>query len=181
MSKLIIPNSTSTVALSVIDTETRISFINTSTFLEPADPSVSHFVIPPSPAYAFLVEHIPSAKKVLFDLGIRKDLENLAPRNQKLIKSTGWKITRSDDSAELLDVYDVLEREGKIDIDAIIWSHWHWDHAGDPTRFPKGVELIVGPGFHDKLLPGYPTNPTSGITEDAWRYEDFWLWMKVKA
>jgi len=47
------------------------------------------------------------------------------------------------------------------------YSHWHWDHAGDPTRFPPETELVVGPGFKENLLPGYPQNPGSGIREDA--------------
>lgn len=41
-------------------------------------------------------------------------------------------------------------------IDAIIWSHHHWDHTGDPSTFPSSTGLVVGPGFQQAHLPGYP-------------------------
>lgn len=44
-------------------------------------------------------------------------------------------------------------------IGAIIWSHWHWDHIGDASKFPSSVDIVVGPGFKKNLLPGYPENP----------------------
>ena len=44
-------------------------------------------------------------------------------------------------------------------MDAIIWSHWHWDHIGDASKFPPSVNLVVGPGFKKSFLPGYPENP----------------------
>lgn len=46
-------------------------------------------------------------------------------------------------------------------------SHWHWDHTGDPRRFGPDTKLIVGAGFKEHLLPAYPANPDSGLTEDA--------------
>lgn len=48
-------------------------------------------------------------------------------------------------------------------------SHWHWDHTGDPSLFPTTTDLIVGPGFKDKFVPGYPTKPESGVDESAWQ------------
>lgn len=44
-------------------------------------------------------------------------------------------------------------------------SHWHWDHIGDPSTFPKTTDLVVGPGFKDQFLPGAPTNPESPLRE----------------
>ncbi|KAJ0269050.1 hypothetical protein COL940_012806 [Colletotrichum noveboracense] len=78
-----------------------------------------------------------------------------APPIQKWFKESGT--TCSVDK----DVRDILE-EGGIqpdEIEGIIWSHWHWDHIGDPSRFPKSTTLIVGPSFKKILTPGYPTNP----------------------
>lgn len=42
-------------------------------------------------------------------------------------------------------------------------SHFHWDHTGDPGRFPKSTGLIVGPRFKETFMPGYPENPDSSI------------------
>lgn len=39
------------------------------------------------------------------------------------------------------------------------------DHTGNPTGFPSTTDLIVGPGFKDTLLPGYPENETAMVGE----------------
>ena len=51
------------------------------------------------------------------------------------------------------------------DIEGIVWSHWHWDHTGDPSTFDAHTALIVGPGFKDAFTPGYPANPDAPIRE----------------
>jgi glyoxylase-like metal-dependent hydrolase (beta-lactamase superfamily II) len=50
-------------------------------------------------------------------------------------------------------------------IEGIIWSHWHWDHTGDPSTFEKSTALIVGPGFKQNFTPGYPKNQDAPIKE----------------
>ena len=49
------------------------------------------------------------------------------------------------------------------DVEAIIWSHSHFDHTGDPSTFPSSAELVVGPGLKERHWPGYPTKPDAGI------------------
>jgi len=44
-------------------------------------------------------------------------------------------------------------------------SHWHFDHIGDITTFPGSTEVVVGPGFKDAFLPGYPAKPDSPVRE----------------
>ena len=48
-------------------------------------------------------------------------------------------------------------------IEAIIWSHHHFDHTGDPSTFPPSPALIVGPGVTKTILPGYPDNANSTL------------------
>jgi hypothetical protein len=48
-------------------------------------------------------------------------------------------------------------------------SHWHWDHVGDPSTFPSTTDLIVGRGFSEAMLPGYPANPDSPIRESDYQ------------
>ena len=44
------------------------------------------------------------------------------------------------------------------------------DHIGDPSLFPKSAELIVGPGFSDAFLPGYPARKDSPVLETDFEY-----------
>ena len=76
------------------------------------------------------------------------------------------------------EVYDTLAAhhksatEGKEEsivdpdtIDAVIWSHFHYDHVGNIQRYPKSTSIVVGAGFKESILPGYP------IREDAPLYQ----------
>jgi glyoxylase-like metal-dependent hydrolase (beta-lactamase superfamily II) len=69
------------------------------------------------------------------------------------------------------DVFDQLRDAGLPleSINAIIWSHHHMDHIGDPSLFPPSTSLVVGPGFkkNNILFPGYPANPDSTVVDDA--------------
>jgi glyoxylase-like metal-dependent hydrolase (beta-lactamase superfamily II) len=64
-------------------------------------------------------------------------------------------------------VRDILNEHG-VDttaIEAVIWSHWHFDHTGNPATFEPATTLIVGPGFKSHMMPGYPAGPGSPILE----------------
>ena len=47
----------------------------------------------------------------------------------------------------------------------VLYSHYHWDHSGDPSTFPPSTALVVGPGFKDAFVPAYPTKPGCAIHE----------------
>lgn len=69
------------------------------------------------------------------------------------------------------NVSEVLQ-EGGIslsDIEAVIWSHHHFDHVGDMTAFPPSTKLVVGPGFKTHYAHAFPTNPESSLWETAWK------------
>lgn len=44
-------------------------------------------------------------------------------------------------------------------------SHYHFDHTGDPSTFPSTTELVVGPGFKEATLPGFPTKADAPLRE----------------
>lgn len=127
-------------------------------FMSPAVPGLDTFET--SPSHSFLIEH-PSGRKLVFDLGIRKDYHNYAKKIAEYLPSTGYTIDVTQNVAEILDHNGVQLGE----IEAVVWSHWHWDHIGDPSTFPSCVDLVVGPGFKESMLPGYPANPDSFIRE----------------
>ncbi|KIJ53742.1 hypothetical protein M422DRAFT_25542 [Sphaerobolus stellatus SS14] len=90
------------------------------------------------PTMSFLLRHSTSKKNVLFDLGVRKDWENLPPSVVDNIK----------DLFPLDIPFDVVESLAKgglepKDIDYAILSHVHWDHVGDPELFPNTQFVTV--------------------------------------
>jgi hypothetical protein len=86
---------------------------------------ISRFMVPPVPGFekkkpgpvlTFLLEH-PSGKKLLFDLGIRKDFQNYAPTIANYIPTTKYNIEVTQ------NVVDILEENGipGSSIDGVIW------------------------------------------------------------
>ena len=119
------------------------------------------------PAFSFLIEH-ESKKPILFDLAIRSDWQVL-PSYPKW-KELGWTIIVEKDVATILKDNGVDVDGGAID--AIIWSHHHWDHVGNPQTFPGSTSLVVGPGFLEAYTPGYPKRQDSTLMETDFQGRD---------
>jgi len=113
-----------------------------------------------TPSLSFYLEHSKSGKKVIFDLGIPKDLTILSPFTQNRI-GPGKDIT-VDVSRGVVE--DSLKAAG-IDpgeIDVVVLSHAHWDHIGDQRPFTKAT-FIVGSETHEILDYAYPQNKDSAF------------------
>ncbi|CAG8886335.1 unnamed protein product [Penicillium egyptiacum] len=164
MSHFTVPPGDQSVQVRIIDSTTRIGNLQLGFLMEPPMEGMEY--MPPLPAWSFLVEH-PSGQKILYDLGVPKDLNSFAPTVCRHLKAQGWNVDVKE------EVIDTLDRNGisANEISAIVWrfisagSHWHWDHIGDPSRFPPSTELIVGPGFKTAFLPGYPGKSDSPVRE----------------
>ncbi|KAJ7772627.1 beta-lactamase-like protein [Mycena maculata] len=99
------------------------------------------------PLFAFLVEH--NDKRFMFDLGMRKDPLNFAPSIASGFASGIFILDSPKDITELLE-------DGGIplaSIDTVIWSHSHFDHIGDMSKFPNSTSLIIGPGTDTAIYP----------------------------
>jgi glyoxylase-like metal-dependent hydrolase (beta-lactamase superfamily II) len=149
MAALTLPSSNSTVRLRAIDAKTLMS-VSSKGFIQPTLPG---FEILNLTSITFLIEHPNLNKKVLFDCGARRDLENFSPRIKERLNLNvkGLKIEK--------DVHEIVQEAG-VDLDqlnATIWSHWHWDHHGAPEKYSPKTEIVVGPGFKQNFMPGYPT------------------------
>ncbi|KAK5655059.1 hypothetical protein OQA88_5958 [Cercophora sp. LCS_1] len=131
-------------------------------FMAPAVPELNKFK--DSPSFSFLIEH-PSGRKLVFDLGIRKDYGNYSPKITEYLPTTEYTIVIKQDVAGTLAEAGI----NLSDVEAVIWSHWHWDHIGDPSTFPPTTNLIVGPGFKEAMLPAYPANPDSPLLESDYK------------
>ena len=159
-----IPSSTAIVSISVIDTTSHVLGIPAGMLIAPAIEGLDYLA---TPCYSFLIQHTDPAsgkcRRLIFDLGIRKDLRPFPDFLHTQVKDYNLEVNVSKSVREILEGGGVSCGEG--DIEAIIWSHWHWDHTGDPGEFPATTKLVVGPGFQKHLLPGYPTNPETTILE----------------
>ncbi|KIW88092.1 uncharacterized protein Z519_11202 [Cladophialophora bantiana CBS 173.52] len=72
--------------VSIIDTTSRIQ-APVGLFMHPAIPGHEHLN---APAFSFLIEQQKSGRKILFDLGLRKDWQSHPPAVLKLISGPGW-------------------------------------------------------------------------------------------
>ncbi|KAI2618409.1 beta-lactamase-like protein [Hypoxylon sp. NC1633] len=153
-----IPPSTSTVNVSIVNTEASIRGLSTSQFFEPKIPGHDHLA---APVYSFLIQHPVLNRTVVFDLGIKKDYWNVSPAFVEMAKGLNVAIDVPKGIREILDAGGVDTKN----IEAVIWSHSHFDHVGDPSTFEPSTTLVVGPGVKKNVLPGYPTNPEAVFLE----------------
>lgn len=163
-----IPPSQNIVEISIIDTTTYMTGFPASDFVEP---DIAGFDIITCHSLAYIIKHPHSGTKydtMVFDLGVRQDWGNLPATFVAEVKASGGSITVKK------DVATILQENGQNleDVGAIIWSHWHFDHVGNPRTFPNTTDLIVGPGFKSNFIPSYPTIPSSQLDERAWEDRD---------
>ncbi|KAK4446883.1 hypothetical protein QBC34DRAFT_143862 [Podospora aff. communis PSN243] len=154
-----IPPASHTVSVSIINTTATIRNVPTVSFVEP---HIKGHDFLAAPCFSFLIHrHTPTSdRSLLFDLGIRKDPQNLPPPLLSHLSSLNWTLSAPSSVPDIISPTVPLK-----DIEAIIWSHAHFDHTGDPSPFPSTTAVLVGPGFKDTFLPAYPTNPTSCLPE----------------
>ncbi|KAJ5756619.1 hypothetical protein N7533_006162 [Penicillium manginii] len=111
---------------------------------------------PSNPSFSFLLEHS-SGRKLVFDLGIRKDYQNYAPKIAEYIPTTNYKIEVTK------NVIDILEEEGiqGEDIEAVslaLGPYWRSFFVSIFNRLNW---------FKDAMLPAAPQNPDSPLSESA--------------
>ncbi|KAL8992461.1 MAG: hypothetical protein Q9169_007090, partial [Polycauliona sp. 2 TL-2023] len=131
-----LPESNSTVEVSIINTTTDI-VVPAWAFVQPV---LKGHETMNMPTFAFLVKNKKLGKNIMFDLGCRKDWWNFAPMAYKSIATGIPALSVAKNINEILE-------------------------EGDPSLFPKSAELIVGPGFSEAFLPGYPTKQDSPMLE----------------
>lgn len=155
------PSSSVTVKVSAIDTTLLLNGISSAFMYEEKIRGFDRMVCG---TWSLIIEH-PSGRKLLYDLGCRKNpMETLAPANG--IKGYVGSGTMLEISVEK-NVSEILTGGGigLDDIEAVIWSHYHFDHTGDMSTFPSTTKLVVGPGFKENFMPGYPSDPNGHTLE----------------
>ncbi|KAJ6584906.1 beta-lactamase-like protein [Mycena capillaripes] len=150
-----IPTSEATVSLKAFNVVTSAVSVPAAPFLRPI--LAGHETLQ-CPVFAFLVEHVPTGRRVMFDLGLRKDIENAAPFIAALFKSGIGAMPVDRDIVEQL-VDDGVDLNS---INAVIWSHAHFDHTGDMSKFPASTELVFGAST---VTETHLVNPKSTLLE----------------
>ncbi|THH10032.1 hypothetical protein EW145_g1592 [Phellinidium pouzarii] len=107
-----------------------------------------------APSLAFLIIHAKTRAHLLFDLGVRHDLENYIDPVKQRVKLFSAQAPQ--------DVSASLKKGGlrPEDITHVCLSHCHWDHVGNPALF-SSARFIVGGESRTLFQPGYPDNPKS--------------------
>ncbi|KAK2468907.1 hypothetical protein H9L39_19499 [Fusarium oxysporum f. sp. albedinis] len=148
-----LPASSKTVQVKAIDTTTRMA-CDARAFVQPQIKNHERLNFR---TLCFLLEH--DGEFILFDCGSRKDFWNSSPQTSEMIGAQvpGLEIESG--------VHEILVEQGfnLDDLKAIVWSHWHWDHVGDGSKFPASTDIVVGPGFTKSFVPGWPENPESPV------------------
>lgn len=156
--ELNIPTSSATVDVSIINTRGSIRGVNVWRFMEPA---IKGFDFLPTPMFSFYIHHPVLNRSLVFDLGLKHEIEDLPPPLLERLRNNGYTLDAPTHVRKILD-------EGGVDtasIEAVVWSHWHFDHTGNPSTFEPGTKLIVGPGCKEHIFPGYPENPTAAFLQ----------------
>ncbi|KAJ7625438.1 hypothetical protein B0H17DRAFT_1164394 [Mycena rosella] len=151
-----IPASSSTVtvkAFNLVNDPSKVS-ISASLFLDP----------PPVPAFAFLIENARRKRRVMFDLGPRKDLENAAPSLAEAFKAGALDMPMKRDIVEQLTDNGVDLKS----ISAVIWRRvFDMIQSGDMSKFPSSTELVFG---QEMVRATYVTDPSSTLLESDLAY-----------
>lgn len=87
-------------------------------FVSPADPNAYRI----APSLAFVLRHSVSGSYVLFDLGMKKNLEEYTPIDQTSFKTRFYPCVVNKDIAESLNECSL----NPSDVDTVILSHVHW-------------------------------------------------------
>ncbi|KAK4499014.1 hypothetical protein PRZ48_009526 [Zasmidium cellare] len=155
-----IPSGSTPVTVSAIDTTLWLSGIPTESMYDPPIPGFGRVRCG---CWSLLITH-PSGRNLLYDLGMRKDWWNCAP-------AVGIKEYLENGTLESLDVKknvaEILE-EGGVglgSVEAVVWSHFHFDHTGDMSSFPPSTKLIMGEGGKEAFMPGWPVDPEAQTLE----------------
>jgi glyoxylase-like metal-dependent hydrolase (beta-lactamase superfamily II) len=116
------------------------------------------------PDFVFLIEHLATGDNYVFDLGMRKDLENSTPA---VVQNMLSKFKSTPESpVDILKKHGTTEQQPSF-VKAVIFSHLHFDHIGDVGKsgFSK-AEIWIGPSTCSSARPGFPADTKSSVFSD---------------
>ncbi|KIJ20844.1 hypothetical protein PAXINDRAFT_25650, partial [Paxillus involutus ATCC 200175] len=121
------------------------------------------------PSLAFVLTHSKTGTRVVFDLGVRRNIESLPPSLHDYIYKQGEGEGKKGCAVYVEQTADESLIKGGVtpdQIEVIIISHLHFDHIGDASPFTKAT-FVIGEESKDILTSGYPIDPKSQILADS--------------
>lgn len=109
-----VPDGKVSVLVSIIDTGCRIDKLPLEFLMSPAIQSLHY--MPEIPSWSFLIEH-PSGHRAVFDLGMPKQIKDLAPAVSTDDRFDDWDIRTPKEVIEVLEENQILGGQ----IDSVIW------------------------------------------------------------
>ncbi|KAJ7056808.1 hypothetical protein C8F01DRAFT_1155120 [Mycena amicta] len=141
-----IPASSATVDVKAFNVANFTLNNLTHVFVSPVLPGRETITLP---IHAFLLEHQPSKQRIMFDLGMRNDPENLPTPFAGFFTSKAITFDKFKDITEILAAGNIALDS----IDTVIWSHGHFDHIGDMSKWPKGRKIVVSSETDVSIFP----------------------------
>lgn len=108
--RISLPPGEANARVMIIDSSANVGNVKSSFFFSEDShlPGFEH--VPAFPCWTFFISHS-SGKKVLFDLGVRKDFEKLAQPIASMARQFGWDIKVEKDVSEILEENGVSLKE----------------------------------------------------------------------
>ncbi|KAJ7248989.1 beta-lactamase-like protein [Mycena rebaudengoi] len=107
------------------------------------------------PSLAFFLKHSSSERHLIFDLGLRRDLDSYPPAIQPFLR-----IEMPCEVPQTVEESCIKGGVDPVSVETVVISHLHFDHVGDASAFPN-ASFIIGGGGKAMLENGYPENPES--------------------
>ncbi|KAF7309136.1 Lactamase-B domain-containing protein [Mycena kentingensis (nom. inval.)] len=116
------------------------------------------------PSLAFYLEHSATGENLVFDLGLRKDVETYPPAARAYFEGADalMPVEVPQDVAESLSLGGVHPES----VQRVVLSHLHFDHIGDHTPFTRAT-FLLGADSEANLSSSYPISPTSTVLADS--------------
>jgi hypothetical protein len=107
-----------------------------------ASPSIHGLeILQDCPSFSFYIEH-PSGRRVLFDVGVRKDISNLSPSLRKRMVDGGWTASVTCEVPEILEEHGISRHT----IEAVVWRYGERSHSFPTSTFrntPKPCRIYL--------------------------------------
>ncbi|KAF2007933.1 hypothetical protein P154DRAFT_390705, partial [Amniculicola lignicola CBS 123094] len=125
-----------------------------------------------APDYVFLIKHEQTGTQYLFDLGMRKDMQNLPPLLRDYVLPNHTCVPMNP--ADILKAHGERGQQPE-NVHAIIFSHLHFDHLGAGDAQPgfqnRATQMWIGPTASMYARPGYPIEEDAVVSGDAFPVE----------